>query len=226
MTQARGVDAVDRALNLLECFTAGTKDRSLADLAKATGEHKSTILRMIVSLERFGYLIRGEDGRYRLGASVWRLGIRYRDSFDITEFLRPELHDLAGMANETASYFIREGESRVCLLRSEPARAIRHTLTVGARMPLTRGASGRVLLAFSGDPSPHSAAVRDAGFAVSYGERDPEVAAVAVPILSGTGNLMGALAISGLVTRFDKERQATLIAELFRCQKRLRDRVP
>jgi len=226
LTQARGVDAVDRALNLLECFTSGAKDRSLADLAKATGEHKSTILRMIVSLERFGYLIRGEDGRYRLGASVWRLGIRYRDSFDIAEFLRPELHDLAGMSNETASYYIREGDSRVCLLRSEPARAIRHTLTVGARMPLTLGASGRVLLAFSGDPSPHSAAVRDAGFAISLGERDPEVAAVAVPILSGSGTMMGALAISGLVTRFDKERQATLIAELFKCQKRLRNRVP
>lgn len=130
------------------------------------------------------------------------------------------------MSNETASYYIREGDSRVCLLRSEPARAIRHTLTVGARMPLTLGASGRVLLAFSGDPSPHSAAVRDAGFAISHGERDPEVAAVAVPILSGTGSMMGALAISGLVTRFDKERQATLIAELVKCQKRLRNRVP
>lgn len=220
------MEAVDRALKLLECFAPGVQDLSLADFAKATGEYKSTILRLIVSLERFGYLIRGDDGRYRLGATVWRLGTSYRDSFDIIEIMRAELHHLSGISNETASYFIREGDNRICLLRSEPVRAIRHTLTVGARMPLTRGASGRVLLAFSGDPAPQSVAVRQAGFAASLGERDPEVAAVSVPILSSAGKLMGALAISGLVTRFDEKRRSILVEELLKCQKRLGAYVP
>lgn len=225
MSAENGVEAVERALKILDCFSPSQQSLTLADMARQTGLYKSTILRLIVSLERFGYLIREESGRYRLGATVWRLGTCYRSTLVETEILRPELQHLSAATNETASFFVREGDSRVCLLRSEPRRSIRHSLTVGSQLPLTRGASGRVLLAFSGDDSETSAAVRAAGYAATMGERDPEVAAIAVPIRSHDGILLGALTISGLITRFTPEYRDSLLRELRDSQERLSGRV-
>lgn len=221
MADPKGVEAVDRALKILECFGADTQEISLADLSRATGFYKSTILRLAVSLERFGYLVRGEDGRFRLGPATWRLGACYRQGFDLAHVLRPELKLLCEASNETASFYVREGDSRICLYRVEPVRAIRHSIAEGASMPLDRGASGRVILAFSGDTTEASAQIRDKGFAVSLGERDAEVASIALPLLARSGRLVGALAVSGLITRFDVSRHDTLIAALKDSQQRL-----
>ncbi|MBB3713534.1 DNA-binding IclR family transcriptional regulator [Limimaricola variabilis] len=225
MTEAKGVEAVDRALQILDCFTPGETELSLADLAKKSGFYKSTIIRLAVSLEKFGYLIRSDTGRYRLGPTTWRLGAHYRRSFDLAGILRPELKLLSDATQETASYYVREGESRICLFRSEPARSIRHSITEGASMPLTQGASGKILLAFSDDRSEGDPAVREVGYAISLGERDAEVAAIAMPVLSRGGRLMGALAVSGLITRFAVDRHSELTAALTETQKRLIDQI-
>jgi len=221
VAEVRGVEAVERALQILDCFDPGVSELSLAELAKRTGQYKSTILRLAVSLEKFGYLIRGENGRFRLGPTTWRLGASYRQSFDLSDIIRPELKLLSDATNETASFYIREGMSRICLYRSEPARAIRHSITEGASMPLDRGATGKVLLAFSSDPEEGNPSIRSSGFAISLGERDPEVAAVSVPLRSAAGRLVGAIAVSGLITRFNEDRCADLVAALVESQKRL-----
>lgn len=205
MSDEKGVDAVERALSLLDCFDGHSETLGLAELSKRTGFYKSTILRLAVSLEKFGYIRRQADGQFRLGATVWRLGSLYRRGFNLGDIIRPELKILADEIGETASFYVREGESRVCLFRSEPMRAIRHNVNEGAQFPLTAGASARVLMAWSKD-SPESGtetAIREAGYAVSKGERDSEVAAVAVPVFWNDGAIAGAVSVSGLITRFD-----------------------
>ena len=102
MADQKGVEAVDRALKILDCFSADTQEISLAELSRLTGFYKSTILRLAVSLERFGYLVRGESGMFRLGPATWRLGSCYRQSFDLADVLRPELKTLCEETNETA----------------------------------------------------------------------------------------------------------------------------
>ncbi|MFW8635622.1 IclR family transcriptional regulator [Cribrihabitans pelagius] len=225
MAEAKGVEAVDRALQILECFTRDTPELALAEIAKATGFYKSTILRMAVSLEKFGYLVRGDSGRFRLGPAAWRLGSAYRQSFDLSEILRPELKLLSDATGETASYYVREGEARVCLYRSEPVRAIRHSITEGASMPLELGASGKVLRAFSGRAEEADAQIQAEGYAVSRGERDPEVAAVSVPVMTAQGRLLGALAVSGLITRFGDDRLPALAGALKDSQHRLAGKI-
>lgn len=226
MAKPEGVEAVDRALKILACFEPGTHRLSLAELAQQTGYYKSTILRLAASLERFNYIARSESGRFRLGPAAWQLGSCYRQAFNLADVLRPELEALSAATRETASFYIREGNNRICLYRSEPDRAIRHTISEGAKMPLERGASGRVLLAFSGDDADWAATIRNQGHAVSLGERDLEVAAISVPLVAGSGRLVGALAVSGLITRFDDNRQNTLIAALKHSQQRLADQIP
>lgn len=211
MRDGRGVEAVERAFTLLDCFDASGTALSLAELARRSGLYKSTILRLAVSLERFGLMLRQPDGRYRLGPTTWRLGSAYRASFALAETIRPELRHLSEATGETASFYVREGDGRVCLYRHEPTRSIRHAVVEGARLPLDRGAAGHVLRAFGADAKAGDAAIRDLGFGMSLGERDPEVAAIAAPVFCPSGTLSGALALSGLVTRFGEDTRAALI---------------
>src|ERR1700761_304535 len=78
--KAQGVNAVERALAVLDAFH-GEGSRGLAELAKATELAKPTILRLLVSLERSGYVVRLSDGRYQLGAKLMQLGATYRGNF-------------------------------------------------------------------------------------------------------------------------------------------------
>lgn len=207
------VEAVERALSILEAFGEERRTLTLARLAEETGLYKSTILRLSASLERFGYISRDAEGLYRLGPSVWRLGSVYRRNFDLGEHIRPALRGLVEATGETASFYVRESSERVCLYRENSGRAIRHHLDEGVRLPLDRGAAAHVLRAYSrdGDQATNDE-VRKEGCYVSVGERNPDLSAVAVPLLGREGDLRGALAVSGPTSRFGpKERSESII---------------
>ena len=74
------VEAVERALSILEAFVDNEPSLSLAAIARHTGFNPSTILRLSASLMRFGYLRRLSDGRYSLGPAPLQLGTLYRNS--------------------------------------------------------------------------------------------------------------------------------------------------
>ena len=68
-----GAAAVDRALSLLAAFRAGDAALTLAELAERTELYKSTVLRLLASLEHARLVQRGADGGYSLGPEVARL---------------------------------------------------------------------------------------------------------------------------------------------------------
>jgi DNA-binding IclR family transcriptional regulator len=195
------VESVERALTLLEAFADGAERLSLADLAKATGYYRSTILRLGASLQRMGYLNRDADGFYRLGPTLWRLGTQYQHAFHLADYVRPVLAEIARATGETAAFYVREGDHRIVLYRAHSDRPMRHHLEEGASLPLDRGAGGRVLTAFTDGTGEHVPRVRAERFYFSDGERDPETAAVAVPVFGMGGAFVGALAAVGARSR-------------------------
>ena len=72
----------------------GRRTLSLAELSSRTGLVKSTIMRLAVSLEKHGLMARVADSSYRLDAEVFRLGMLYRQSFRLENFVRPVLEEL------------------------------------------------------------------------------------------------------------------------------------
>ncbi|WP_347140524.1 IclR family transcriptional regulator [Paracoccus sp. SSK6] len=216
------VDAVERALLILDAFQEGRTSLSLAALAQETGLYKSTILRLAGSLERFGYLARDDRGVYHLGPSLWRLGSLYRRSFDLEEHIRPELRRIVEATTETAAFYVREGAERICLYRLNSPRSVRHHLEEGTRLPLDRGAGGRVLLAYDGCPGEPYEDIRRTGHYTSLGERDPEIAAVSVPVFDSAGRLRGALSASALLGRFGPAARRGAIEALKESAARLR----
>lgn len=214
--QKTGVEAVDRALTMLSAFSEDRSAMTLTQLAARAGLYKSTALRLSESLTRSGFLTRDADLVYRPGPELWRLGALFRDGLDLGLLVRPRLDALVAATGETASFYVRDGEARICLYRKNAPRSIRHHLEEGVRLPLDRGAAGRVLLAFSPDTDAPDQSILEVGHCVSLGERDPEVAAVASPVFNRAGALRGALSVSGALARFDEAARAKAIAALKR----------
>jgi len=223
MSTEQRVEAVERALTVLEAFEPGMNRLSLAELASRTGLYKSTILRLTGTLERRGYMVRDDDGLFGLGPSLWRMGSIYRAGFRLGEAIRPELRAIRASTGETASFLVRDGDYRVCLYRINSEKPIRHYLEEGDRLPMTGGASAHALRAFAGEKAEAYDTVRDRGYAVSRGERDPDMAGVAVPVYDRSGALLGALSASGLVTRFDEPLVSKAVAALQSSAERLRE---
>ena len=204
MPHRDGVAAVDRALTLLEAFDRGPSSMSLSELAQATGMVKSTVLRLAASLQRAGFLRRGDDGRYRLGPALVRLGAHYQASFEIGDHVTPVLERLARTTGESASLYVRDGDQRVCLYRANARQhRLLHFVQVGTHFRFDTGASGWVISAFTEPDASDPHGVRERLVAVSAIDRMiADTAAVAAPVFAAGGAFVGALSLSGPATRF------------------------
>lgn len=197
-----GVEAVERAFAILDAFHPDDTWLLLREIAGRSGLNKATILRIAASLERHGYLRRRTDSAFALGPALWRLGSLYRKSFHLDEAVRPVLDDLVQHTGESCSFYVQEGDARVCLFRRNSPKAARHHIEEGERLPLARGSGGRVLQAFSGARGALFDRIRAEGLCSRSGERDPDVAGVAAPVFGEGDALVGSLVVSGLKTRF------------------------
>lgn len=196
-----GVATLDRALSIFGAFSTARPMPGLAEIATHTRISKSTVLRMLASLQHAGLVLRLADGRYALGAAVERLQRVRAASVSLETVVMPVLHELAEATGESASFYVRQGEQRLCLLRVDSPRPVRDHLQVGALLPLHRGAAGRVLLAFSGARGAVYADIRRDGVAVLAGDRVAEIGGVAAPVFESGASLVGALSLSMPVQR-------------------------
>lgn len=198
-----GVDAVERALQLLDALGSVDASLSLKELALKSGLTKPTILRLAVSLERFGYLGRGTDGRYRLGPTLWRLGSVYRQNLELEPILRPALQALVSLTQESASFWTTRGAERICLFRVNSPRSARSHVDEGEVSPLDRGSGGHVIAFHSGGSTPYAHEIRSEGVIATLGERDPDVGSVSAPVFGPNREFIGALALAGILGRFE-----------------------
>ncbi len=195
------VESVEKALSILEAFSNEQPSLTLTEIATETGLYKSNVSRLTASLERYGYLKREADRRFRLGPALWRLGALYRRSFELGESIRPVLRQLVAETGETASFYVLDQDERLCLYRENSTEPVRHHLDEGARLPLHAGAAGHVLSAYSFQDAKAKARLAQDGSCVSTGERNPHIASVAAPVVDATGQFHGALAVSGPLQR-------------------------
>lgn len=219
------VRAVERALDILLCFSGTETELGLSDIAKRIGLHKSTVHRLLASLESKGFIRRHPaTDKYRLGWSVLELVSNVYQSDDLSSIVLPEMTRLRDLLGETISLYIRSGHERIRIQAVESNQPVRRVANIGKRLPLYVGASGKVLLAF-GEESveeylqsaqippeinleefrQHIERIRSKRYAISIEERELGAAAVSAPIFSRNGKLVAALSVSGPVDRFTPE---------------------
>ncbi|ATF14754.1 IclR family transcriptional regulator [Brevibacillus porteri] len=226
--QKANVRAVDRALDILLCFTDAT-DLGLSEIASRLSLHKSTVHRLLATLENKGFLIRDvQTEKYRLGFRVWELSANLSQNDDPAILLLPEMERLRDLVEETISLYVRDGNERIRVQAVQSKQPIRRVAPIGARMPLTVGASSKVLVAYAepfilqeviSDPNwpdyvnkesfiEQLDQIRKQGFATSVEERELGTAAVAVPIFNRNGQLVASIAASGPSNRLTPEKMS------------------
>ena len=201
------VQAVERALSLLQCFEGKQEELTLAVLARRSGFYKSTILRLAASLEYKGFLLRDSINRFALGPELARLGALSAVTVDPEPLIRSSLRKLVDISEETASFWVRDGKDRVCRFRENSPHPARHHLEEGGRTSIEHGALSKIFRAYSPrSRDPRGPMIRRQGWAISEGEHDPNLAAVAVPLINARNELIGALSVSGIRSRFTRDR--------------------
>ncbi|MBC5765628.1 IclR family transcriptional regulator [Ramlibacter albus] len=195
------VNAVARALSILTSFEGNELYLPLAELARRTGMHKPTVLRLARTLAAARFLVRREDGAWRLGPAAGWIGSRYQAQFDLDSAIEPILHRLSASTGEAASFFVFEGNLRACLMRCEGKAGVQSQIRPGEVFPLDRGSAGRVIVAALGEPGDLYERIRRRGFHITRGERNSSVASVSAAVRGPHGTVLGSVSTAGPIKR-------------------------
>ncbi|MDF2721693.1 MAG: IclR family transcriptional regulator [Paenibacillus sp.] len=235
------VRAVERALDILSVYTDET-EMSLTEISVRTGLHKSTVHRLLASLESKDFITRNaETEKYRLGFRIWELAANLSQSDDPGVLLLPEMERLRDSLGETVSLYMRDGGERIRIQAVQSNQAIRRVAPIGARLPLTVGASSKVLIAFADAATQRQllqelpwasdaekeayvrplSEIRGQGYATSIEEREPGAAAVSAPIFNRGHKLIAALAVSGPANRFTLDIMKEHSGQIIACANRM-----
>jgi DNA-binding IclR family transcriptional regulator len=188
---------LDRGIRLLVAVASSGAPLELSQLAEHLDVHRSIAYRLVRTLEAHGLVHLLADGRYEPGLGLAALGAGVRRP--LQSAAGPELARLAQQAGATAFLAVRQGDDVVTVASVEPPNVAAHVAyRPGTRHPIDRGAPGLAILA--GEPKragerPEVARARRVGYASSRGEVLPGLSSVAAPIVRGTGDVAGAVAL-------------------------------
>lgn len=141
------VPALDRGLRILALFTAEHPVWTPAEIARVLDLSRSTVFRLLHTLEARGFIERANDRELRLGAFVLALGHGYTAGRDLVELARPQLEKLRDATGASAHLGVLEGTVVIYLARAASRHTVISNIGVGARLPAASTTMGRVLLA-------------------------------------------------------------------------------
>jgi len=227
--EVTGPRSLTRVLGLFDVLAKSKEGLSLADLNTALRSPKSSLLNLLRPLVADGYL-NYENGRYRLGASIFRLAGSILSVWNFSSAFRPYLQELAQLSQESVYMGVldRAGKCITYVDAIESPQSVRFTVPVGAVRPLYSTAAGRVLLAFvepawrdeyigslklqAFTPTTITSRtalreelerIRETRVSVSLGETFAESAAISSPVFGSDGKIVGAIAIGAPINRLE-----------------------
>ncbi len=229
------VRAVERAIGLLFRLAEHRRGVSLQQLAREVGCSKSTVHRLLMTLEGLDVVERDSaPGHYRLGRRARELAPSGWERADLRHLALPYMQRLRDESEETVTLHELDGYDHVVVEECESQQEIRRTLPLGQRAPLLRGATAKAILAFlpeaevarilaaaatpdeAGPSAQELHDIRSLGYAFSISERVPGGSAISVPIHDDSGRVCAALSISGPSFRFTPARAIRCAPALIR----------
>jgi len=136
-----------KALRLLRLFSQ-RKNWSVSDMMASLGYHKSSIQRLVTTLEREGFLERvyPNKGVYQLGPQILLLGTIANQSSDLRSIAHPYLTRLCQQTQETTHLCVVNESQCYYLDKIDSPQSIRMVTFVGQRMPLHSTGVGKALM--------------------------------------------------------------------------------
>jgi IclR family transcriptional regulator, KDG regulon repressor len=227
-SENKKIKSVNKALDVLDFFLVEAGNHSMTDIARKLKIHKSTVSRLMSTLESEGYLYQCPVTRkYRLGGKILALSATLLANIDVRDIAAPHIRELSKKIGQVVEIFIIEDDHSICIDRVESIQKVRISFHVGERTPLYAGAPGKLLLAFMPPEerdkmidnlhflklTPNTNTNRDdlrkavkqiheKKLAITSGEVVEVFTSVAVPIYDSTKKVIASMAISGLSSTF------------------------
>lgn len=240
--EANSVRAIERAIRILNSFTSKESELSLGKISEYTGLPKSTVHRIISSLEQDYFIEQDETtGYYHLGFQLMRLGSIAAERIDLRKIALPIMKSLSNYTNQTSNLYELRGFNRLCIEQVPGPQYTRSYSYVGALFPLYCGSSGKVLLANLGEEKIEEyfknvkfekytdktiidvdvlrsqlEKIREQGYSYSNSERDLGAASVSAPIFDYRNSLVGCVTVSGpevMFTDADRKKYISFLLE-------------
>jgi DNA-binding IclR family transcriptional regulator len=229
--QRSGVQSLGRAFAILEEVARHREGIGLAELSKLVGLHNSTTFHLAKTMVSLGYMRQERDSkRYRVGRPLFALAASALDEIEMVNLATPILEDLSRETGESSHFAVRMGDAVVVIARTSGPGAFQLTDRVGVVRPAHCTALGKIILAslrpdqlkrfldrVELKPSTKKsitdqsvllreiAEIRRSAIAFDDGEFNAEVRCVAVPVYNFTGDVIGALGISGPIWRMSDQ---------------------
>ena len=225
--------------SLIVDFVAESPDAAtLTAIAHRLGLPRSSIHRLLSELVRLGLLLRVGTSTYAPGPRLARWAQAAGQVGHITRVAEPVMARLRDEIGESVHLYVRQRNSRVCVAAVEGSYELRHFTEVGKPLPLSVGASGKLLLAFASRQIQEQELRRIAGhpltpraptvdelrsqlseivatdWSTSFGEREEGLAAAAVPVRNHDGEVLAALSVSGPTARLTADRLESLCTQI------------
>jgi DNA-binding IclR family transcriptional regulator len=221
-----GVQSIERAFAILEEVARHRGGIRLGDLSKRVGLHNSTTFHLVKTMLLLGYLRQTPDKLYRVGRPLFTLAAGALDEVEMVALATPVLDELSAATQESCHFAVRSGRQVIVLARTAGSGPFQLTERAGVVRPAHCTALGKILLAAMPagqlDKVLHAAPlerftdktvtspaelmreileVRRSGVAYDDGEFNAEVRCAAVPVYNFTGQVQGAIGISGPIWR-------------------------
>jgi DNA-binding IclR family transcriptional regulator len=193
MDSVSGVGVIDKGVLILQALRQGPLD--LAGVQQACGLPRATAHRLAVALEQHHLVRRDVQGRFCLGFELVALGRAAADQFRLGELATPIMHALRERSGEGVQLYIREDESRRCVVSLQSPHALRWIVPEGSLLPLGVGSAGKVLT---------GATLTAGGWIESVEEREVGVASVSAPVIDPAGVVIAAVGVSGPLERLTR----------------------
>jgi len=231
------VPALERGLRMLCEFSRENRALTAPELARRFDLPRSTVFRLLTTLENLGFLERVNGGReYRLGLAVLRLGFEYLASLELTQLGTPLLQRLCDELRTPCNLVVRDGRSIVYVAKVAPPTPFASAVTVGTRLPAHATVLGRVLLedlslmqlralypegrleSFS-PSTPVSVeqlfemveADRQRGYVLGEGFFESNISTIAAPVRDHGGHIVAALGATIASGRIDDARMDEMV---------------
>lgn len=230
------MQVLDRTVGILQALADAPTDLGPGEIAQRLSLHKSTIHRLLASLERYGYIRRQPaTGKYGLGLKLFELGSRAVARLNLHGYAQPLLEELVAETGETAHLAVMDRGQMVSVVIAESPRTVRTPATVGRRTPMHCTAVGKAMLAAL--PEPTVAAllqnyplkaytrrtlitraalmadldkIRKRRYAVDDEEIEEGLRCVGAAVRNHSGSVIASISIAGPAFRLGRSRVPTL----------------
>lgn len=230
--QRNPVKSLVKALEILKLFRPGKSEWGVGEMAEELGYHKSSVQRLVTTLEAHGFLERPHPprSRFTLGPITLMLGNVASQSIDLRSVTRPLLQRLADATGETAHLCVVDQSQCYYLDKIDSSKSVRIATYVGQRLPLHCSAVGKTLMsgmtaeevdrviAECGLPRFTETTITDreqlveeldrirkTGCAHDNEEYEIGLRCVAAPVMDSLGRVVAAISVAGPVQRFTTE---------------------